>query len=287
MMAAMNPEFPSSPTQLRVGTSLTRPPSGRYAASFRFAELNLRPPLPRTRTLKGFRDHVPEDFTMSLRAPRSTMRGAAGPMRFDPDLERELGWLVNAIEAVGASFLVLPTAGDLTTGKRDRDLLREYIERLQALLAKRREDPTQAAPQAGATTRPLRIVWEPRGLWEPEDAIPFAMELDVLYAFDPLDSAVPPGEMVYARLASIGNRTRFNEGLLETVWENILEARPIHAYVMIDSPKSFREAERLRQIALRDEGTDEDSGGDDRGDDDLPDDPAGTESLDQHDARNP
>src|SRR6185295_14032077 len=111
-------------------------------------------------------------------------------------LEQGVAWLSATVRALQPRFLVLPTPHDLTPGQRDRDLLAAYVEK--------------ANEWRGAT----KLVWSPTGLWEPDVAAVFAAKLGVICAFDPLESAAPPGELAYARLLAVGNRSRFGESVL-------------------------------------------------------------------------
>lgn len=217
----------TAPTIL-AGAQLERAPGPKYVDALGFAELAPQPPLPKPETLAGWRERMPEGFRVSLVAPRPAVASRRGPLRFDDDLSAGVTWLLEAAEALAARALVVPTEADTTTGQRDRDLLRAYFEKLE---------DTRAA-----------VYWAPRGLWEPEDARPFARRLGVGCTFDPLEDPVPAGDEVYGRLRAIGGRQRFGEAMLEQVVEALLEAGPTLAMVAIESPRSFKEASRLAQL---------------------------------------
>lgn len=163
---------------------------------------------------------------LSLVVPTEAIKGAGAPLRFDDALEAGLARARAAASILEAKFVVFTTGGDVTTGPRDRKLLRAWVERWA-------EDP-------------VTIVWQPTGLWDPEQAIPFAHELGVLYGFDPLDADyLPGGDVIYARLRAFGMRKRFHESLLEEVVDAIEQTDAEDAYVALESPSSFREASRL------------------------------------------
>jgi hypothetical protein len=161
----------------------------------------------------------------------------------DAVLEERITWLAEAATAVGAKALVVPTLGEVRTGPRDRERLATYFGAL-----------TKALPNTP-------MVWEPGGLWDAEEAEPFAAKLGVAYAFDPLD--VPPaplrvrelpkpargGSIAYLRIKGIGARARLGEGALAVIIEAIASRADAETiFVAIESPRSVREATRLLQL---------------------------------------
>ena len=213
---------------LLAGACLDHLPGHKYLAALRFAEVSLRAPLPRASTLRQKRGQVPEDVVLSLRAPKSAVVGARGPLRFDAELEAGLQWLLAARDALSAKLVVLATPADLTPGARSRDLLAAYVDKLP-------RDPG----------RPF--VWAPHGAWEREQAERIASDLGLVLAFDPLEEDCPAGPIAYARLVAIGARRSFSPALLE----DALEALPtqLECYAVIESERSFPQASMLQKIA--------------------------------------
>lgn len=211
------------------GALLERPPGRRYLSTLRFAEIAPKHPLPRPGTLARWRRTLPEGFVTSLVAPRETFVSARGPLRFDEGLEERFAWLLEAADAIGARVLVVPTAAELTTGQRDRDLLRWFFDRVP-----RRTDRA--------------VVWAPGGLWEPDEAYRQARRMNVVYGFDPLESPVPPGPLAYARLQGVGARIRLTEGMLWDAYARLATSEARETFVAIESPRSFREACTLQRV---------------------------------------
>jgi uncharacterized protein YecE (DUF72 family) len=215
---------------LLAGSVVDRLPGPKYVSELSFAELTLRAPLPRVASLRRMRENAPEELILALRAPRSTLNSAQGPLRFDAALERSFAWLIEAREALNAKAVVLPTPADLTTGQRDRELLAAFAERLP-----RNEG--------------RYYVWAPSGPWEPEAAERVAQELDLVLAFDPLHEPLPAGKAAYARLRAIGARRSFSESVLEDVI-SLLEADPERDnFVAIEAPRGHTHAVRLLKLA--------------------------------------
>lgn len=215
---------------LLAGSVLDRVPGPKYLAKLRFAELSLRAPLPRAATLRKMRGELPEGFVLALRAPKSAVVSARGPLRFDAELERGFAWLLEARDALAAKVTLLPTPADLTPGKRDRDLLAALAARL----------PRQADRY---------WAWEPSGPWQPEEAAELASSLDLVLAFDPLLSPRPPGRVAYARLRALGARKSFSDTALEQVHEQLALEPGAESFVAIDAERSFVPAQRLQAIA--------------------------------------
>jgi hypothetical protein len=215
---------------LLAGSVVDRLPGTKYTAKLRFAELALRGPLPRVPTLRRLRAQAPEDLVLALRAPRSTLTSARGPLRFDAELERSFAWLLGAREALAAQLTVLPTPVDLATGQRDRDLLAELAAKLPR-------------------TEGSHWVWEPSGPWERDQAERVARDLGFVLAFDALRDPLPAGEIAYAQLRAIGERRSFSEAILEQVHELLSGAGDRRSFVSIEAPRSFAHAVRLQELA--------------------------------------
>jgi hypothetical protein len=229
------------------GCLLDRLPNPRALAAARFFEYAPRLPLPTLATLSRIRKQADpggagsEQARSSARwpqialvAPRSTWTTPRGPLRAGPELDAGVDWLTRVSDILSAFAIVLATGAELSTGARDRDLLASFVERLK---------PT------GRT-----IVIAPRGLWEPEHAIPFAAQIGALYGFDPLEHDAPEGDVVYARVRPMGARPRLTDGHLAQIAERITNAECSTAYVAIESDQCIRETKRLHvQLADIDE----------------------------------
>jgi uncharacterized protein YecE (DUF72 family) len=217
-------------TRIHAGALLERPPGSKYLEALRFCELAFAGPTPKPATLRKWAADLPDDLVLGLVAPNAARRSDKGPLRFDDAMRAALDATAEAADALRARFVVLPTGSDLTTGQRDRDLVRGWVEQWPAHQGR-------------------SLVWHPSGLWDRELAIPFARQLGVIWGFDPLESAPPPGEVLYARLRAIGQRQRFTETLILDLLESLLASGADDAYVSIESERSFREARRLAEIA--------------------------------------
>ncbi|MEM1418914.1 MAG: hypothetical protein AAGH15_28735, partial [Myxococcota bacterium] len=186
--------------------------------------------VPRPATLRRWRSSLEAPLDVGLVVPYGARVSDAGPYRRDEALDERIGWVLEAAEAAEAAFLVLPTGSELTTSARDRERFARYLEALR---------PNE---------RP--VVWSPAGLWEAELAYPFAAKLGVRCAFDPLQDPAPPGDgPLHARLKALGGRQRFGDGVLYDLVDKLEDAGPGRAYVAFESPRSFREALRLQELA--------------------------------------
>jgi len=217
-------------TRIHSGALLTRLPGPKYAAALEFAEVELPSPMPTARTLRRWQELAVGRVTLGLVVPDVATTSPKGPLRFDAAMEEALARTQEAAAIFGARFIVLPTKSDVTTGPRDRDLLTAWVGRWEA------------------TTHTL--VWHPSGLWDAEIARPFAKKLGVLLAFDPLEVRPEGGPTLYARLRAVGTRKRFNETLLLETVDRLASSGAQDAFVSLDSPKSFAEAQRMAALAV-------------------------------------
>jgi len=213
---------------LLAGASLDHLPGPKYLTTLRFAEVALRAPLPRAATLRQKRGQLPAELVLALRAPKTALVGARGPLRFDAELEAGLQWLLAARDALSAKLVVLATPADLTPGARSRDLLAAYAEKLP-------RDPS----------RPF--VWAPSGAWERDTAARIASDLGLVLAFDPLEEDCPEGPIAYARLVAIGARRTFSPASLEDALESL--PTQLECYAAIESERSVPQATMLQKMA--------------------------------------
>ena len=191
-----------------------------------FFEFAPRPPLPTFATLARYR----KQFTtrtpkIALVAPRGSWQTPRGAMRPGAEVDAGVDWLNRVSNILGAFAIVLATGAELTTGERNQDLLNAFAERLKP---------------GGC-----RIVISPRGLWEPEQAVPFAQKSGTIYGFDPLEHDAPPGDFVYARVRPMGARPRLTEGALAQIAERIAMSGCQEAYVGVESERSLADMKRL------------------------------------------
>lgn len=209
------------------GAQVDRPPSIKYAAALPFAELVLPSAPPRPSTLAKWRETLPEAFQVALVVPKRMVMSASGAYRPSEELDDGLKWIAAAQKATGA-HLVLPSHG-LTTSERDRG----HFERVLSIL--------------GACG--TNLIFAPGGLWEVELAAPFCEKNGIVCAYDPLTDDSPGGDIIYVRVAAIGARQRFSEGLLEDIIDALADSGGSTAFVAIESPRSFREAQNLMRVA--------------------------------------
>ena len=234
------------------GCLLERLPSARALARVPFFEFAPRTPLPSLATLARIKKQASAWPQVSLVAPRSTWSTPQGPMRPGAELDAGLDWITRASDILEAFAIVLATGAELSTGARDRERLAAFVERLR---------PT------GRT-----LVIAPRGLWEPEHAVPFAAECGAVYGFDPLEHDAPGGEFVYGRVRPMGARPRLTDGHLAQIAERVAESGASRAYVSIESDQCARSAKRLLGLVGEFEESIDEDGEDGEDEDDEDDD---------------
>ncbi|HET8932683.1 MAG TPA: DUF72 domain-containing protein [Polyangiales bacterium] len=216
---------------LHIGALLDRAPGRKYLAALRFAELALRNPLPRAGTLASMRKGLPDNFVLALRAPRSAVVSARGPLREDAELSASVAWMNEAANALQARAVIIHTPSELTPGARSRDLLRAYAAQLPRV-------PDR------------HYVWAAQGAWEPEEAEALCKELGLVRAFDPLET--PPSsasEVVYATLRALGHRAGFSYSALADAVTRTVQHGPRDAFISVDAERSFDVAKRLQTLA--------------------------------------
>jgi len=217
---------------LHVGALVDRAPGRKYTSALHFAELALAAPLPKPGTLAKLRAQLPSEFVVALRAPRSAVSSARGPLRIDTELESALQWLNAAADALQARAVVIHTPSELTPGVRSRDLLREYVSKLPRL-------PDR------------HYVWAAQGAWEPEELQRICDDLGLVRAFDPLETAATRSSVAYATLRALGHRSGFSYTALSDAVARTLEHEPKEAFISVDAARSFDIARRLQTLATQ------------------------------------
>jgi uncharacterized protein YecE (DUF72 family) len=173
-------------------------------------------------TLRRWRKQVPPHFEFVAIAGPALSKLVAGDA-----YEAELAGLVAAVEALQARSILIPTPMEVTPGKVWRD-------RMTKLLARLPRDASQVA-------------WEPRGVWEIEDAAVAAVKWGIVLVVDPTRDPVPAGSVVYARLPAIGETRSYGAAALERVIAAIGDRRD--AYVVLETATALEECKRLRTLA--------------------------------------
>jgi len=204
--------------QLFVGTSGLEGALERYAERFNLLELSTdAEELPRTRTLSRWRAAVPDEFSFCLRVPKAwAALNLEGPeQRF-----------FEAAAALRPAWCVVATPSSVTPSRATLDRMKTLLDRLRG---------------AGFE----RVAWEPRGVWQDEEAQRWAKELGVHPVVDAarVDPAREP--VIYTRLRALGLEARVRISSLERVAERLRAAE--EAWVVMEGRGAEHGARWLRE----------------------------------------
>jgi uncharacterized protein YecE (DUF72 family) len=195
----------------------------RYAE--RFDLLELRPgeqTMPRAATLRGWRKQVPPSFVFSVVLPPVVARLKTGP-----ELDRALAETLSVARELQARCIVLTTPPEVTPTEANRKRLAQLVEQL---------------PRDAVT-----LAWEPRGLWELDEAALLASKLGLVLVVDASREEVPRGPIAYVRLRGLGESSRLGPQVIEKVAERLREAR--ESFVIIESGSPAQVAQALVRAA--------------------------------------
>ncbi len=173
-------------------------------------------------TLRRWRKQVPPHFEFVAIAGPALSKLVAGDA-----FEAELAGLLAAVEALQARTILLATPMEVTPSKVWRDRMKKLLDRL----------PRDAS----------QVAWEPRGVWEIEDAAVAAVKWGIVLVVDPTRDPVPAGNVAYARLPAMGETRSYGAAALERVIVAIGERRD--AYVVLETTTALEECKRLRTMA--------------------------------------
>lgn len=201
---------------------------------------------PRVATAERWRAEAPAGFEFTVKAwqlithePSSpTYRRLSKPV--PPDRRDRYGFFRDTEEvwsaweatraiaaALAAKVILFQTPASFTPS-------REHKERLRAFMRK--------IPRDGRL-----IAFEPRGVWEPEEAAALCADLDLVPAVDPLRTEPPAGRVAYFRLhGPVTGRYRYDDGDLHSIAAKC-EGRD-EAYCLFNHPEMWRDALRFRDL---------------------------------------
>jgi len=216
-------------TRLHIAAKELKGELAAYAKRFDLLEVRGVPAeslkqAPSASTLRRWRRAVSPQFEFSVVAGP-----AVGRLKPSPELETELEALLSTATTLEARVLVIPTPTEVTPSRLWRDRLAKVIDRL----------PRDAT----------RVVWEPSGLWEIEDAADQAKKWDVTVAVDPARDAMPAGPVAYGRLRAAGATRAFSTAALQKVAESIGDRRD--AYVIFETAAALKEGKTLRALVRK------------------------------------
>jgi uncharacterized protein YecE (DUF72 family) len=245
--------------RLFVGQSAAGSDLRRYASRFNLLEVRAGPGMPKPATLKRWVTEVPSGFAFSLVLPESVCSLEQSSID-----AAALSQALEAADALAAAWLVVRTPPSARPSSRTRRRLEELVAQL---------------PRNGR-----RIAWEPRGLWEDDDAEQLAESLDVHLVRDVSRSEAPPSDVVYARLRALGGGGRVSSGAIDSAIDELVDKREV--FIVIEGASAVRAAKMLREaLALTGDAGGEPEGGeeDDFDDEDDEDEDEFDEEADDED----
>jgi uncharacterized protein YecE (DUF72 family) len=197
----------------------------RYAEKYDLVELRpVDAALPKSATLRAWRRKVPPSFVFSVVFPR-----AVSELKPSPELDAGLEHALDVAREVEARCLVLATPPSVTPTDLNRKRLKALVERI----------PHDA----------VSLAWEPHGLWEIDEAVALAEDLDLVLVVDAAREAAPKGPIAYFRLRGLGESTRLSPAAIDKVAAELVARR--EAYVVIESTSPSSVAQALRKKVQR------------------------------------
>jgi uncharacterized protein YecE (DUF72 family) len=213
------------PTRFHIGAKSLRSTIAAYAKRFDLLEVTSSgerdASVPNVATLRRWRKEVPPHFDFCVVAGKSLSL-----LKPSDELDRDLAAVKSTVDALQARCLLLPTPSEVTPSVLWRERMARVLDRLVR----------------DATT----TIWEPRGVWETEDAAVAAKKWGVVLSVDAAREPVPEGPVAYVRLRAMGETRSFSTGVLEQVVEAVGARRD--AFVILETDSALVECKRLRQI---------------------------------------
>ncbi len=212
-------------TKYHIGARRLESNLAAYAKRFDFLEVHMPErgqPAPTLATLRRWRKQVPPHFDFSV-----IVGPAAAALRAGKALDQDLEAAMASADALQARCMLIVTPPQVTPAMVWRERLAKVVARL--------------------TRDATLVAWEPRGLWELDDARYLAQKLNLLLVVDPSRDTPPDGAVFYGRLRAMGETRSFGSAALERVVSAIGPRRD--AYIVIETQSALAECKRLRSIA--------------------------------------
>jgi uncharacterized protein YecE (DUF72 family) len=175
----------------------------------RFDLVEVRPvdgPLPKPGRLAKWRADVPPAFAFSVVLPKAVTLLQDGA-------DDALAVALKTATALQARAMVLTTPASVRPTARNRRRLAELAARL---------------PDTG-----VHRVWEPLGMWEPEDVLATAHEAGLLACFDAAQGALPGGPVAYTRIRAVGSASNLGTQRIQRIAEQVRGRR--EAFIVVDA----------------------------------------------------
>jgi len=213
-------------TRFHIGAKELRGGIEAYAKRFDLLEVAVGsagdPRTPTPATMRRWRKAVPPHFDFCVVAGPNVAK-----LKASEAFEKELATARAAVDVLQARCLLIATPADVTPSAIWRDRMQKLLDRL----------PRDAT----------HVIWEPRGVWEVEDAAVAAKKWGIVLSVDPARDPVPAGPVAYGRLPALGETRSYGAAALERVVHAIGARRD--AYVVLETTSALAECKKLRTLA--------------------------------------
>ncbi len=211
-------------TRFHIGAKDLKGDIAAYAKRFDLLEVatsSARGPAPSAATLRRWRRATPAHFEFSVVAGLTVDQLKPGAA-----MEAEVERMLALVSTLRARVLVLKTPTQVTPARVWRDRMASLSQRL----------PRDAT----------RVVWEPSGIWEAEDAARQAHALGMVTSVDASRDEVPAGPVAYCRLRALGETRSFGPSALGRIIARIGDRQD--AYVVLETDGALAECKALRRL---------------------------------------
>lgn len=213
-------------SRLHLGARSLRGAISAYAKAFQLLEVEVpssegkAPAGPSAATLRKWRRDVGPTFQFAVVAGP-----AVAALKPSPAFERELEATLALVNTLQARAIVLRTPPDVSPAPVWRTRLAALLERL----------PRDVG----------FVAWEPRGVWDVDQAARQAKSLGMVLVVDAARDDVPPGPVAYVRLRALGETRSFGPAALARVAARLGDRKD--AFVVIETDGALKEAKNLRK----------------------------------------
>jgi len=209
--------------------------------------------VPGPKLLSRLRAQAGERFSFVLQAPQVLSQPELAPRRSPPALPylpKDVPWPTAPFDLGPASRAAWSWIQDVASHLSARAILLQTSPAFRPTALNRRRMALFFETLAAETS--TRLLWDHQGLWSREEHQAICDDLDIVPVLDPLIEPVPMGRRAYLRVLG---RARSTHGLSADELDMLDAARRrlSWGFVMLSTPRSFRDALALKRVTARSE----------------------------------
>lgn len=201
-------------------------PATRYFREFVFVEVqDIHVAQPGTGTIRRWRREAPAGFGFAVMAPREIGQEGFRPGKITDNAVKAM---LNVAKELDAATAVFSAPADFAPNRANKGAVKDFL--------------------GGVKKKFKRVVWEPPGTWDADEAHSIASEGGAIAARDPLTSGACTSDFGYYRLPGpAGHKSRYEDPAIEKLGAIARASDKQHVTFVFTNVDMFADAKRLKR----------------------------------------